>query len=109
MGFLLQNPVGHGLKVIEPWAGVGEKFVSQILIAPDVLHSGQAVEDISDTCSLLDLDPIHGYPELRKVLGIFNFDHTSFKSLLPSLIKITEEGVTVPLSRGKAVQDGQIF
>src|SRR4030042_1724777 len=109
MGILLQNPVGHGLKIVEPGTRICKKLIGYILIAPYVLHSGQAVEDISDTCPLLDLDPIHGDTELGKVLGIFNFAHTSFKSLLPSLIKITKEGITVSFPGGKAIQDGQTF
>jgi hypothetical protein len=69
-----QYPVRHGIEVEEPWAHVCEIFERQLLIAPQVLYTSQAVENVPGSRPDLVLQAVYGVCEVADLMRPFDLD-----------------------------------
>ena len=106
MRLALQQPVGHGVQVVETRAHVGEEAEGALLVAPELEHAGQAVEDVGGAALNLRLQALQGLDDLLRVLRLGHTDDAGLPACLlglAGLVEVPEYLVAAALAGGEAV------
>ncbi len=108
MGIFLNDPVGHGIELIEAGAEMGVEIQHPVFAAPELLHAGKALKNKAHVALERGVQVVEGFHEAAMVPGVVQEGNGAGEPAGAVFIEFQEDLGPGPFAVGKAIQNGHL-